>query len=476
MSNHKVNIIMNQELSKVLAPRQPIFAFIWLVFAVVLTSSYNVKTELSHNIYTLLCVISYSFCFKNWLQNGGRLTSLYVFFIAYTMFCNLGQSILYACQVPIELLYMFYRIDVGDVANMLRFQFVCIAALNAGTVLYLSRTGGCVSLLEMQEKYRESSVSYNNKHDKIATVILIVSLLYLLYEGANMLVLRQSMGYHDFFDSGRGETSNEFTRFVKFAALYFSMWAIFRKKYTRLVYGALITLVAIYLLTGARGLSITYVGVLLLMLPISHPNLFSKRYRLGWAVGGVFAFSLLGVIGANRNDLNVSIVSSQESIASNVVMTIAEMGGSARPAVYAIEAADRGTMNYLTIPTTIVRAVVPMSSYLSSIKENNVGLSDFVTDYANNIGSGLGFSCIGEIYVNFGFLGWIFMLFYGYFIAYAENTSYRKIIQGDLLYPLVLLTFLCTMVPWARSEFVRCVNVVRYGLYFVVGKFITSKK
>lgn len=467
---------MKQFSSKILNPSGHIFSFLWLVIAVTIASLYTAKSEWSHNVYTLLCFISYSLCIKNWIQNGGRLTSLYIFFIAYTLFCNLGQSILYACQVPEELLYMFYRLDVGEVANMLRFQFVCIAALNAGTAFYLSKSGGCVSLREMQEKYTESSVTYNKKYDKIATGILIISLLYLLYEGANMLIIRQSMGYHDFFDSGRGETSNEFTRFVKFAALYFSMWAIFKKKHVTLVYGCLVTLVAIYLLTGARGLSITYVGVLLLMFPITHPNLFSKRYRLGWAVGGVFAFSLLGVIGANRNNLNVSIVSSQESITSNIILTIAEMGGSARPAVYAIDAADRGVMNYSTIPTTVVRAVVPMSSYLPTIKENNVGLSDLVTDYADNIGSGLGFSCIGELYVNFGFLGWIFMLFYGYFIAYAENNAYKKIMKGDLLYPLVLLTFLCTMVPWARSEFVRCVNVVRYGLYFIVGKLITHRK
>ena len=197
---------------------------------------------------------------------------------------------------------------------------------------------------------------------------------------------------------------------------------------------------------------------------------------MAWAVGGVFAFSLLGVIGANRNNLNVSIVSSDNGIGANVISTVAEMGGSARPAVYAIEAADNGTFNYLTIPTTIVRAVIPMSSHIPFIKANNVVLSEWVTDYAQNFSSGLGFSCIGELYVNFGMWGWIFMLLYGYFICYAENESYRRIIRGDLLYPLVLLTLLCTMVQWALSEFVRSLNVIRYGLYFIVAKMITHQR
>lgn len=453
-----------------------IFALSWLIIALVISSVYYAKDVYSHNIYTILCTASYALCIRNWLHYGGRLSSLYIFFLAYTMFCNLGQSILYVCQVPEEILYLYWKLDVGSVANMLRFQFLCIAALNLGTVWYMSKPGHSVQLEELQSEYPYIKERSSIQYDRIALFILAISLLYLYYEGANMLIMRQSMSYHDFFDSGRGETSNEFTRFVRFAALYYSMWAIFKGKYVNIVYGALIGLVIIYMSTGARGLSITYVGVLLLMVPISHPKYFQKKFWMAWAVGGVFAFSLLGVIGANRNNLNVSIVSSDNGIGANVISTVAEMGGSARPAVYAIEAADNGTFNYLTIPTTIVRAVIPMSSHIPFIKANNVVLSEWVTDYAQNFSSGLGFSCIGELYVNFGMWGWIFMLLYGYFICYAENESYRRIIRGDLLYPLVLLTLLCTMVPWARSEFVRSLNVIRYGLYFIVAKMITHQR
>lgn len=450
-------------------------AIIWMLISIVVSNFYPINNEWSHNIFTILCIVSYMFCFNNWFYYRGRVTSLYVFFVVYLMLCNLGQSILYICQVPMDFLYLFYKIDVGQVANMLRFQYVCIAALNLGTVFYISKHGNCVSLSTLQTHYDNVSKCSSNSYNRLATVILLVSFLYLFYEGANMLIMRQSMGYHDFFDSGRGEISNEFTRFVRFAAMYFSMWAILKKKYVKIVYGGLIGLVCMYMLTGARGLSITYVGILLLMAPISHASLFKKKYIGAWMLGGVFAFSLLGVVGANRNYINVSIVSSDNSISKNIITTVAEMGGSARSAVYAIEAADKGIFNYQTIIVTIIRAVVPLSSYIPDIKGNNVVLSEWVTDYAQNFSSGLGFSCIGELYVNFGKFGWIFMLLYGYFIAYAENESYKRIIQGDLLYPLVLLTFLCTMVPWARSEFVRCINVVRYGIYLIIGKFLIRK-
>lgn len=105
-----------------------------------------------------------------------------------------------------------------------------------------------------------------------------------------MLIMRQTMSYHDFFDSGRGESSNEFTRIVKFSALYFSMWAILKKKHVKLVYGCLIILVCIYMLTGARGLSITYIGILLLLVPISHGKLFQKRYVWAWLLGACLRF------------------------------------------------------------------------------------------------------------------------------------------------------------------------------------------
>ena len=450
-------------------------SLLWLIVSVIFSNLYLDNNEASHYIYTILCVISYVLCFKNWLKYGGRLISLYVFFVAYLMFCNLGQSILYICKVPLELLYLYFKIDVGEVANVLRFQYVCIAALNLGTTLYVSKPGNCVTQSELQSHYKNNQIRNTNRFNSIAIFILAISLLYLFYEGVQMLIMRQTMSYHDFFDSGRGESSNEFTRIVKFSALYFSMWAILKKKHVKLVYGCLIILVCIYMLTGARGLSITYIGILLLLVPISHGKLFQKRYVWAWIIGSVFAFSLLGVVGDNRNDLNVSIFSSDNSMGANIISTVAELGGSARPAVYAMEAANNGVFNYQTIFSTIIRAIIPLSSHIPSIKVNNVVLSEWITDYANNRSSGLGFSCIGELYVNFGQLGWIFMLLYGYFIAYAENESYKRIIRGDLLYPLVLLTFLCTMVPWARSEFVRCINVVRYGVYLLIGKFLLGK-
>ena len=36
------------------------------------------------------------------------------------MFCNLGQSILYTLQVPSDLLYLYFKLSVGEVAKMLR--------------------------------------------------------------------------------------------------------------------------------------------------------------------------------------------------------------------------------------------------------------------------------------------------------------------------------------------------------------------
>lgn len=447
-------------------------AIIWLIISLVVSNTYVLDNAVSHNVYTLLCVISYGLCLINWVGYGCRVTSLYVFFVAYLMFCNLGQSLLYALQVPQDLLYLFYKLDVGEVARMLRFQYVCIAALNFGTVWYISKPQRVVPLSALQKNYARIQNKYSKKYDNLAIALLAISFIYLLYEGFNMLTMRQTMGYHDFFDSGRGQISNVFTLLVRFLALYLSIWAIFKKLHVKLVYGVLIVLISIYMMTGSRGLSISYVGILLILTPITHAHLFKRKYLWIWILGGTFAFSLLGVIGANRNNLGVGIFSSDNDMNANIISTVAEMGGSARPAVYAMEAADRGMFNYHTIFATIIRAVIPFSSYVPEIKANNVVLSEWVTDYAQNFSSGLGFSCIGELYVNYGKWGWIFMLFYGYFIAYAENESYRKIMKGDLLYPLVLLTFLCTMVPWARSEFVRCINVIRYGLYLIVGKLL----
>lgn len=443
------------------------FSVVWMIISLIAYGWISDKSVTSHNILTWLNLCSYILCIYNWLKCGGRLLSLYVFFVTYTSLSNLGQPLLFSFGALQELLPLYTLVDFGGVVKALRFQCLCSAALNLGTVCYVYKASRLTSLGEQRQAY--IALPQHPKNRSWLDILLFACLSYILFMCLTMLTLRQTLGYADFFEMGRGEQQGIIVQLIKMGALVLPLWALYTKRHTNIVAGFLLSFIVLLMLVGSRGLAIRYVGVLLVTTPIVYPQYFKKRYWIIWTFVAFVGFSFLSIISANRtSNLSGDSFATEESLQFNALSTVSEMGMSAHPLVATIETNEGGTPHYQTILVSLIRALVPISSELEIVQSQNVHLADWVTEYVGSFSRGLGYSCIAEVYMNYGWFGWIFMFVYGYFIAYAECTAYRNIVKGKYLYAVVLLSILCVQIVWARGQFSDYVGTWRDAIYILI--------
>lgn len=444
------------------------FAVIWLILVFIINVTVTDANIYSHNLFVILCLASYALCYYSWLSYGGKFLSFYVFFVTYCLFSNLGQSLLDTLGLSsfIAGVNMYDLHGYESVNNMLRFQSMCIAALNFGTITYTSKPDNVVSQKQLNDSFilNQQKKSY----DTIFDIILVICICYFLLQGVKMLVLRQSLDYASFFEMGRGQTQNRLTLYMDLFTIMISLRCIFKGRNLKLIYGFYLFSIIIYMYIGARGLAIRYVASLFVTLPMVKPNLFVKKYWAVWIIGFIFGFSLLSVISNSRSSVLGSGFSDHGGLTENVIGTVAEMGMSERPAIITIEAIDAGHRHYQTIACTIIKALIPLSSQTNFCKRNSVALGDWVSNYVGSYHSGLGYSIVAEAYMNFDKYGWLFFLIWGYFLSYAENRAYKNLLRGKYLWSIWQLTIVCTMIVFARGQFDHIQEVLRWGEYFLI--------
>ena len=453
-----------------------IVSFLWMMLSLMFVYFNQISDEVTHNLYVALCLISYGMCFSHWIKAGGKLLSFYIFFVGYCFFCNLGQSFLYMMGVPDFMLNVYTADDFHYIVDMLRFQLLCISALSLGTSLYLRKSHRMVTF-DMQLESYKSGTHHRSKYDSILDVVMYGCMVYFLFECLNMIILRQSYDYMTFFEMGRGQTQNVLVSSMDFLVIILSVRSIYQKRNVNVIYFFYFAYIVSYMLVGSRGLSIRYVALTFSTMPFVYPNLFKKRFWAFWIVGFLFAFGFMSFISSTRGT-KLGIASQYNETALNsLLLTFAEMGSSERPAVLTIEASEYAGSNYLTIPCTVMKGFLPFFSNLDFCKQNTIQLGDWISHYAGSDHSGLGYSCVAEAFVNFGWLGWLFFLFWGWFICFAENRANRELMRGNSILGLWLLAVLCTMVPYARSEFGRILSVLRWGEYlFVLSLLVNTGK
>lgn len=450
----------------------------WLIMVISVALSYGFtddKTMANHSLFSFTNLVAYIFCIISWYKLGGRVLSMYVFFVVYAFFCNAGQSVLYSIGVQDAFMYTYTHESIGDITKMLRFQLLCVSALNLGVCYYLSKHK-TVSIFDLRRHYNKST-SENNRYDDVLNILMYISFAFITVTCINMLILRQRMDYIDFFSIGRGESATLFATVFDLLSIILPLRCLFSNKHVRLVYAFYFFFICVFMLVGSRGLAIRYLTITMMCLPMTHPRLFTKKLIVVWIVGVILGFAGLSIISASRTQtLSASNFDMSNSLSMALVNSMDEMGNSERPAVLAITEADGGLGNKQTFLSTIVCGFVPFTSNMPYFQENLFYMGNYLTEKVNSL-SGLGSSYIGECYLNYGWLGYLFMLLYGYMVAYGENEANKKVLRGDYLAALLLFAILSRQVAFGRAEFVRLAPLFRWiEIIFIFSLFFRHKK
>lgn len=445
------------------------FPILWLLFTLIISTGFLLPdtSSYAHALYSFLGLLSYIFCITTWLRSGNRAFSLFVIFVLYMMFSHLGQALLYSLGITDRLLGLYDWRSETSVTKMLRYHMLCPAALNVGVMLYFRKGKNVVvSLSEQIEGYYANIQSEKRKQGIALEFLLYISLLFALYSAVKFWQVRQTMSYADFYD-----TLDENGGLSKgiFVVLSVAIGFVFvcKCRHQKLIYSSWLLIALIYLLGGSRGSAIPYVGALIVSVPISHSYFFIGKRKYIWIFLAFIAFSFLSVISSNRTGkVDSNVLVSEQSVLENAINTMAEMGGSALPSVLSIEACDNGILpHHQTNIFFLFACFLPAGLVEIITGLPNIQLARVITDYAGSTWSGLGYSCVAESYVNYGWFGWIWFILYGYVIVFLECTAYKFLIHRKYFIASLFIYILSSALFYARAPIYYVQGSVRVCFY-----------
>lgn len=439
---------------------------IWLLFVLLLVCVYRENTELSHGLYTILATASYFFCVYNWVKCGNRIVSLFSFFMLYSFLCNCIQSLLYVFGVPPELLTAYWFPSFASMCEMMRYQALCIAALNLGVVLYITKKGNSSSIDEQFKWYSNVNSSWENESAILTSLyfICLIGSFIALYNTANV---RAAMSYHEYMDEGHNEVQTYF--YFSYFFLFLGLRYIFSKRFVYLTYAAWIVLTLGYMLLGLRTQAIPYIACFVITVPITNPGLFKKHTIPFWVVGSVVFFIGLGLISSTREYSGTDLATGYQGFGTSLIYSVGDVGSVSQMTAITMDEIEKGMPHYQTIlyflttviPTRVLKLPVDLFNALGPAGWD-ISPGTFMSERMGR--SGMGFSFLAESFMNYGWFGCIYILLYGYIIAFLENSAYKKIMKGSF-FRITFLLLLTRLVFYARADLWLCNNYVEYMVF-----------
>lgn len=441
-----------------------------LFVSAILALLLSAPSEFNHAMLTIAITLCYALNIYNWKQSGNSLLSIYCLFLIYAYLSSTGQCILYMFHAPSILLSIYRNFGLDSVCLMLRFHLLCAAGMLLGGTLGTSQIiRDEVSIPQIQNSSKEEKKE--NRYEIIFTLLMFVSYLMMLSFAIYQIQQRQVLGYSDYYNM---EEKQRMPEQFNLLAVSLGVRAIFRKKYVKTTYFFWSLYVLLFFVAGTRSTAIVYVAAFIAMLPKSYPELFKKKFALMWLIIILFLFGLISVTSTYRTGslTNISLAASNSGFWINIINTISEMGGAARPAIYTMKWIDGGGAHYQTLIYTILHGIIPTNVLSLFGSSWSVQLGRWINEYAGAIGTQYGYSFIAEMYMNYGWFGFVFLIFYGWLIAYGERKAYSMGVNGNAFFAGVIIALLGRQVFFARANLGLILSFYRNSIYLATGWFI----
>ena len=448
-----------------------ITSFLWLIIAVIICAiTVNSSNYIVHALLVVANIYSYFRCIAIWKSKGNSLLSLYTFFILYMCASNLGQSLISLLPNTMDKLSIYETFRIREVIDALRFQLLCVAAMGLGTSFYVDRHECNYSTKVLNGHFVRTSESGFPAQPILKTVFFVTVLLVFL-DAVSYLLMRQTMGYMDAYTERQMDGIPMYMQLANWLVMVLAFYFAYTKRYPKLIIALFLILVITFLVCGNRALTIKYLAFLMLLCPVVYPKYFKRKYWLLWGALLVGFLASLSLISSARNGVGfaMQLSAGQESFGDMLLASLSEMGSSAQTLVYTMKAIGEGFNHHLTEAYFMVTALTSSKlCYIIGIGNEYLPLGEWVGDYAGIHGYGLGYSCVAEWYMNYGWLGCIFAGLYAYLITMFECISYKNLLRGRYLIPAVLLTLLATQIFYARSSMFYALFDVRFGFWIIV--------
>ncbi len=304
---------------------------------------------------------------------------------------------------------------------------------------------------------------------KVGYWVLLFSLPFELVVTIMKITISLTYGYASLYQDVAYEAIPSYAKILSYFFLpgvFFLMFCAPKKsKHEKVAFLLLAYHCIAYLVMGYRAATITPILLLLYTLRIKYLSFNTSKgqsKKMVYLLVGLAAFLVLVVfpyVGENRNngDSGDRKVSIAELFQDNpATETINEMGKSIQTLVYTEQLVPqkypyRYGYTYLMNLTT----VLPNLFWDKHPAEVYGSLGRWLTELVDfdfwNFGGSLGFSCVAEAYINFGYIGIIFISFlFGYFLMRIENRVGSK---NSPVYYAAFAIVAINLTSYARGEF-----------------------
>lgn len=426
----------------------------------------------------LVILLSILFVYYSWVKCGGHLLSAYIIFI--TAFCafNLGQPILESFGTIDNRLSL---LDSYGISNNL---FIKAASFGLLSLLFLH-----IGMLWGIKKRTNYNISKNEEVRQMFLSIKFISICFAVLSFPFFFYnLYQSLSVITLYGYGAADNYYRVPSFVKLLADYYEPSIIglfFSSEYlnkNKLIVRFLlfITVFMPPLFLGGRANAVIIVAIVLIIYQLF--NRIPIRKLILIAVFGYVLIVILALVGKTRNDTGNKVQNMELALndmeVSPVVSTLTEMGWSMFPLASTMKIIPEKDdykygVSYLFALTTII----PNIGIWDVHPAQKYGSPGVWLDHKMDMGFGLGYSIVAESYYNFGIMGFLFFLLYGFFLSKCTTAISKR---GMMKNPI--MTFACIIVLWfiiktVRNDFVATVRAIAYvALPFYYLCFIKYRK
>jgi len=435
---------------------------------------------LTYSVYFLMCketpditnikvmgvfaLLQFVYICYSWYKAEKSLVNGYILFIIAFYAFNLGQPILEAFESVAPSKSILGRFDVryDQFFEASYIGMLFIGMMHCGALISIKRNVVAIKNDALQASKMIISIY------RVSIFFLILSFPFYIYELVNNLQIVFRFGYMALYDNAL----NRVPKIVQMISAYYEpamMALVFSSLYLKknrpyILSIAALTVLLPPLLLGGRSNAGIFIGLFLVIYSLFHKINFKQLAFIGV---GIFAtFVLFAYIVQTRtsaiNDKQ-SFSSTMQEIDNPISLTLSEMGWSMTPLCWCLdiypERMDyRMGDSFIYSFTTIVPNLGFWKYHPAKIHSE---LGEWLRDY-KNLTYGPGFSLTAEAYVNFGYLGFLFFILYGYIIAKVYRYINKKYMNVNPFLLIASLIFLWFTIKTVRNSFLGTVRALFY--------------
>lgn len=226
------------------------------------------------------------------------------------------------------------------------------------------------------------------------------------------------------------------------------------------------------LITGGRSEAVI-IGMLLILLYNYTIKKISRKGFVALGIASILALSMLSIIANIRTTKSRELTSyfKQDTKKNSAFDAVAEMGGTMSCLIWTMNIVPssenyRYGRSYLFSFTTLIPNLGFWEIHPAK-KESNLG--DWLTKKMR-LSYGSGYSMCAEAYINFGYWGWIIMLFMGYLFGRLFEDRYSDLYKNSLklIFTLIIFWFCVKLTRNSFIGFVRAFFFYALPLYYII--------